>query len=94
MKNKHHTGSGVSLNAHQTIQSSGQQQNVHQTQELNSRIRQWQEAYQNMGARYKQSEKEEGEIIQYCNAQSSRAPTTVSVSRDYQKSSYYSYYCT
>ena len=82
-KTKHeqnHTGSGV---VHNVPQTSGQ--NVHQTQELNACIRQWQEAYQNIGARYKQSEKEKAEIIQYCNAQSSRAPTTISVGPDCPK---------
>ena len=77
---QNHTGFGVEQNV---PQKSGQ--NVHQTQELNACIRQWQEAYQNMGARYKQSEKEKAKIIQYCNAQSSRAPTTVSVGPDCPK---------
>ena len=77
---KNQTGSGVVQNAHQTAG-----QNMHQTQEVNACIRQWQEAYQNIGARYKQSEKEKAELIQYCNAQSSRAPTTVSVGPDCSK---------
>ena len=38
-----------------------------------------------MGARYQQSEKEKAEIIQYCNAQSSRAPTTISIGSDCPK---------
>ena len=79
---QNHTGSGVLQNGHQT---SGQPQNVYQSQEVNACMSQWQEAYQNMDARYKQSEKEKAEIIQYCNAQSSRAPTTVSVGPDCPK---------
>ena len=77
---QNHTGSGVIQNVSQT---SGQ--NVHQLRDVDACIRQWQEAYQNIGARYQQSEKEKAEIIQYCNAQSSRAPTTVSVGPDCPK---------
>ena len=60
-------------------------QNEYQSQDVDACIRQWQEAYQNIGARYQQSEKEKAEIIQYCNAQSSRAPTTISVGPDCPK---------
>ena len=77
---ENHTGSGVVQNAHQT---GGQ--SMYQSRDVDACIRQWQEAYQNIGARYKQSEKEKAELIQYCNAQSSRAPTTVSVGPDYPK---------
>ena len=56
MRKKHeqnHTGSGVIQTAHQT---GGQ--NVYQSRDVDACIRQWQEAYQNVGARYKQSDKE------------------------------------
>ena len=74
------TGSGVSQNVDQT---GGQ--NVYQAEEVNACFRQWQEAYRNMGARYKQLEKDKAELIQYSNAQSSRAPTTVSIGPDIPK---------
>ena len=77
-----HTGSGVLQNVHQP---SGQ--NVYQAQEVNACFRQWQEAYRNMGARYKQLEKDKAELIQYSNAQSSRAraPTTISIGPNHPK---------
>ena len=77
---QNHTVSGVVQNAHQT---GGQ--NVYQSRDVDACIRQWQEAYQNVGARYKQSEKEKADIIQYCNAQSSRAPTKISIGPDIPK---------
>ena len=79
---QNHSGSGVLQNVHQT---SKQQQNVYQAQDVRACIKQWQEAYQNMSARNKQLEKEKGHIFQYYNAQSSRAPTTVSVGPDCAK---------
>ena len=57
---QNHTGSGVIQTAHQT---GGQ--NVYQAEEVNACFRQWQEAYRNMGARYKQLEKDKAELIQY-----------------------------
>ena len=76
------TGSGVSQNVDQP---SGQ--NVYQAEEVNACFRQWQEAYRNMGARYKQLEKDKAELIQYSNAQSSRAraPTTISIGPNHPK---------
>ena len=61
--------------------------NVYQAQEVDACFRQWQEAYRNMGARYKQLEKDKAELIQYSNAQSSRAraPTTISIGPNYPK---------
>ena len=47
-------------------QKSGQ--NVHQFRDVDACIRQWQEAYQNMGARNKQLEKEKAKISHYCHA--------------------------
>ena len=78
VKNKHAQnlrGSGFLQNEH----------TMHQTPELNACIRQWQAAYQNVDARYKQSEKEKAELIQFCNAQYSRTPTTISVGPDCPK---------
>ena len=79
-KHQSHTGSGVIRNVHQTSR-----QNEYQSRDVDACIRQWQEAYQNVGARYKQSEKEKADIIQYCNAQSSRAPTKISIGPDIPK---------
>ena len=53
------TGSEVVQNAHQT---GGQ--NEYQSRDVDACIRQWQEAYRNIGARYKQSEKEKAELFQ------------------------------
>ena len=75
-----HTGSGVVQN-----EPTKSGQNEYQSRDVDACIRHWQEAYQNVGARYKQSEKEKADIIQYCNAQSSRAPTKISIGPDIPK---------